>query len=72
MHVKLQADPKRAYHRDTGIYVRAELDGKFDNFDIADLTAESLLKWLRSRGGDNSWAENTVGMLLGHKHPLRP
>lgn len=44
----------------------AKLDDKWGNFDIADLTKESLLEWLRSRGGENKWAEDTVGILLGH------
>ncbi len=51
---------------ETGIYVRAKLDGKFGSYDISQLDAESLLIWLRSRGGENVWAENTVCILLGH------
>ena len=71
--MKLLADPdRRTSHGLTGIYVRAFIDGKVDNYYIAELTAESLLEFLRARGGDNRWAENTVGILLGHKEPLRP
>lgn len=52
---------------ETGIYVRALApDGKAQSTDISRLDKESLLAWLRSRGGDNLWAENTVLLLLGH------
>ena len=51
----------------TGISVRAKFpDGHFGTADIYFLTKESLLEWLRSRGGENVWAENVVGVLLGH------
>lgn len=51
----------------TGIYVRAQRpDGTWDNADIAELDADSLLTWLRSRGGSNPWAEQVVLILLGH------
>jgi hypothetical protein len=67
--VNLIVDPKRAeLHGSSGIYVRATLDGKWGNFDIAELDKSSLLHWLRSRGGDNPWAEDTVGIILGHGH----
>jgi len=52
----------------TGIFVRAEHEGKWDAYDIYLLDAPSLLEWLRSRGGKNEWAENVVGILLGHGH----
>jgi len=52
---------------ETGIYVRAiNSDGKWDSVDIADLDRPSLMFWLRSRGGENLWAESVVAMLLGH------
>lgn len=68
-NIKLKPDPARAYrHGDTGIYVRAQKPaGGYGNFDIAELERESLLAWLRSRGGANLWAENTVLILLGHE-----
>lgn len=51
----------------TGIFIRAKFpNGKWDSVDIYALTKESLLSWLRSRGQENSWAENVVGILLGH------
>lgn len=51
----------------TGIYVRAQrTDGRWDSADIAELDADSLLTWLRSRGGDNPRAEQVVLILLGH------
>ncbi len=52
--------------RMTGVYVRALRGGIPASVDIAELDAPSLLRWLRSRGGENSWAENIVGLLLGH------
>ncbi len=62
----LQTDPERQ-SGDTGIYVRAQdINGKWGSFDICELTRASLLEWLKSRGGDNPWAENTVLILLGH------
>lgn len=61
------ADPNRmVYASATGIYVRAMRGGKWDSVDIGELDRASLLAWLRSRGGDNKWAENTVGLLLDH------
>jgi hypothetical protein len=51
----------------TDIYVRA-LDlrsGEFKSVDIYYLDAPSLRAWLRSRGGDNQWAESVVFILLG-------
>ena len=50
----------------TGIFVRAKFNGHWLSVDIAHLDKESLLEWLRSRGGKNPWAEDTVGILLGH------
>jgi hypothetical protein len=53
----------------TGLYIRAlGVDGKWITADICMLDKESLLRWLRSRGGDNPWAEDVVGILLGHGH----
>lgn len=51
----------------TGIFVRAKYGEEWGAFDIATLTRSSLIEWLRSRGGDNEWAENAVAMLLGHE-----
>lgn len=69
MEYKVDLDPTRTGLSGTGIYVRAK-DGldKWNSFDIADLDKESLLHWLRSRGGENKWAEDVVGILLGHGH----
>ena len=53
----------------TGIYVRASTpEGVWDSVDIALLQKPSLLRWLKSRGGHNIWAENVVALLLGHGH----
>jgi hypothetical protein len=65
--MELTIDPKREYLAEaTGIYVRAKVDNKWKSVDIAQLDKESLLRWLRSRDGDNPWAEDVVGILLGH------
>ncbi len=50
----------------TGIWVRALHDDRWDSYDIAALDKKSLLAWLKSRGGDNPFAEDLVGQLLGH------
>ena len=67
----LHIDPQRAEMAEnfpkTGIFVRAkDQTGKHQSVDIALLNKASLLALLRSRGGQNEWAENTVGLLLGH------
>lgn len=59
-----QSPPKRG----TGIYVSASNNrGPYSLYDIACLDKESLKLWLRSKGGENLWAENTVLVLLGHE-----
>lgn len=66
--MNLQADQNRMQLAGaSGIYVRAQrAEGQWDSVDIAELTAASLFEWLRSRGGENQWAEATVLILLGH------
>ena len=51
---------------ETGIFIRAEIDGKLIAVDIGDkrLPDDMLLEWLRSRGSHNQWAENCVFSLL--------
>lgn len=69
--MNLKIDQARRFRRGestTGIYVRA-LDGtRWVSCDICELDKASLLEWLKSRGGDNPWAEDVVGILLGHGH----
>lgn len=66
----MEVDPERWADEQglwqTGIFVRAKVGEKFESVDIAVLKKESLLAWLRSRGGSNPWAEYTVAMMLGH------
>lgn len=69
---ELIVDPFRVELPETGIYVRAKLGDQWGTHDIAHLGAASLLAWLRSRGGENPWAENCVGMLLGHSGGITP
>lgn len=53
----------------TGIFVRAQhTTGKWESVDIVLLSKDSLLAWLKSRGGDNPYAEDVVGILFGHGH----
>ncbi|OKH14872.1 hypothetical protein NIES592_08320 [Fischerella major NIES-592] len=66
----LYIDSTRWHEKDkweTGIPIRAKLrDGGYEAADIGVLEKDSLPAFLRSRGGDNIWAENIVGILLGH------
>lgn len=64
----LQVAPDRLDIIETGIYVRAlNEDKKWESVDISHLDRDSLQSWLRSRGGENQWAENVVMILLGHE-----
>lgn len=64
----LTVDPARKHHNKTNIFVRARKGQEFVSVDIAELDRASLLAWLRSRGGENVWAENVIGILLDHGH----
>jgi hypothetical protein len=67
---ELETDLARVELPETGILVRAKNAwGLWEAVDIAHLSLDSLYEWLRSRGGDNPWAENTVAILLGHEIP---
>jgi len=65
----LQVDPARMNYPDSGYYVRAYRDGKIGTYDIVNLTRDSLFAWLRSRGGENEWAESVIFGLFGHEQP---
>ena len=67
-----EADPARLTRPETGIYVRARVGGKWQAVDLSHLSRDSLYAWLRSRGGSNPWAENTVALLLGHEAEDEP
>lgn len=68
MELKRSVDRDPAYHGTTGIFVRAQNeDGKWSNYDIAELDLPSLKTWLRSRGGVNKWAETVVAIILGYE-----
>lgn len=63
----IKQDSERIDLPSTGIYVRAlSPEGKWLSADIATLERASLMTWLRSRGGENAWAEEVVARLLGH------
>lgn len=63
----LKVDPQRLDFGETGIFIRARAAGCWCSADIAHIDRDSLLRWLRSRGGDNKLAENCVLILLGHE-----
>ncbi len=67
--MNLVVDPEREGKMPgTGIFIRAKSPlGTWSSFDIDELTYDSLMEWLRSRGGDNPWAENVVASILGHR-----
>lgn len=67
--IKARIDPARdEYDSATGIYVRAmNAAGKWESVDMARLDRESLIQWMRSRGGDNKLAESLVLLLLDHE-----
>lgn len=55
------------YWGDTGVFVRGQYpDLNWGNQDMVMLDKPSLLEFLRSRGGENEFAEDIVGILLGH------
>jgi hypothetical protein len=64
---ELKVDVARLDFTPTGIFVRAkDPSGKWISTDIVHLDKQSLLAWLRSRGGKNQWAENTIAQLFRH------
>lgn len=65
MSVTYQFDPTRRHlHGLTGIYVRAlQDDGRWGNADIIELTDESLVDFLTSRG-TVAWPASTAVQLL--------
>jgi hypothetical protein len=67
-NLDLRVDPARRTLERTGIYVRARDGERFVSADIDQLDKRSLLAWLRSRGGDNPYAEDVVGLIMGHGH----
>jgi hypothetical protein len=72
--MELKVHPDRYYYEGelppeitTGILVRAkDPDGRWDAYDIGQLTLDSLTNWLRSSGQIAPLAENTLAIVLGH------
>jgi len=63
-----RVDPDRAdLHGLTGFYCRAMNGDKWVSADIAELDRDSLRAFLRSRGGENLWAENIIAGLFRHE-----
>ncbi len=60
---ELLVDKTRAVLSQTGIYVRAQMNGVHGSYDIAVLDKASLLSWLHS---EPDLAENTLLAMLGH------
>jgi hypothetical protein len=72
LEADLKVDPKRLVETTTGIYLRARAAGVWCSADLAHLERASVLRWLRSRGGNNLLAENCVLILLGHEPEPSP
>lgn len=68
---RYRVDPKRRRRARSGVFVRAfvrtDKGDVYGSYDVADLDAESVQMWLRSRGEQNKWAEQFVMILLGHR-----
>lgn len=66
-----RVDPRRVpCERPTGIMTRAlDIEGHYAECDIATLTCDALIRYLRARGGRNVFAEATVLQILGHELP---
>jgi len=68
----LRIDPERvkrigSFKNITGIFIRAQDENnKWDAVDIYYLDLPSLDIFLKSKGGNNEWAENTVKIILDH------
>lgn len=67
MDLHIDENRRKSFAQATGIYVRVKDGEAWITADIAQLDRASLFVWLRSRGGDNPWAEATVALLLGHQ-----
>lgn len=64
--MELIVDPCRLSMPETGVYIQAQLGGRFGTYDINHLTTDSLISYLRGWNGNNYLAENMVCFLLGH------
>lgn len=56
-----QVDPGRVELAETGIYIRAQLNGKWGSHDLMHLDADSALRWLTGKR-----ALQVAMLLLGH------
>lgn len=61
----MQADPQRLHLAETGIYIRAKINGKWSAVDLAHLDRESAKDWLES---NNERSHAVALILLGHAH----
>ena len=54
---------------ETGIMIRAMIAGEWRSVDIGNdaVSTSDIVRWLRSRGGHNPWAENAFLLLLGRE-----
>ena len=65
----MQIDPKRLESYVPGcIPIRAQdpRDNKWGSFEVAQLSKESLIEWLKDR--PRSYVEDVLGIMLGHGH----
>ena len=63
--MEYKVDPARMKRPETGIYIRATLNGDWGRHDLAHLDRDSLVWWLDSKAG---LARSTVLAFLGHNH----
>lgn len=74
--MKLIVDMRRSMLADdaaaTGIKVPAFMGRTEGQHDIVTLERASLVTFLRSRGGDNPFAEDMFCLVLGHEPPTPP
>lgn len=65
---ELHTDPAReGVDVGTGVFVRAiGVDGKWDAYDVAELTRDSMHDFAASRGPVSDWALGLLDILLGH------
>ncbi|MEM3541201.1 MAG: hypothetical protein QXF86_03225 [Candidatus Bilamarchaeaceae archaeon] len=52
----------------TGIYVRVERNGKWENLEIEELTHEELKEFLKTKNSE--WKDNLLELLLEYLHEL--
>jgi hypothetical protein len=68
--MSLKVDPNRVGKVESGILVQASTDYEMGRYDCMDLDAQSFFEWMRSRGGENEWAENILLTIAGYREKV--